>query len=519
MKNQAKDPLFVSLDAKGKGTLTKRQILECLDDAGICRNDPRIASFLAQLEEKAEQGIIDSVAFAELISSGSSLFERAVRGELVIPEFSRFFAEVQSIFDTVSGNRDGNVADLIPQLARVPSDQFAVSVCTIDGQRKSLGDADTLFSLQSSCKPILYCAALEEHGEDVVHRHVGREPSGMSFNELTLNKSGLPHNPMINAGAIMTSSLIGRNRSMADRLDHVRNLVTALSGKTAPNFNNAIFHSERETADRNFALAHYMREVGAFPEDTDIFKALDLYFSACSLEVNVKTLSGIAATLANGGVCPQTGERIFRQSTIKNCLSMMHSCGMYDYSGEFAFTIGLPAKSAVSGVVLAIVPNVMGIAVWSPRLDACGNSVRGVEFLQRLVGKFNFHNYDNLVESEKLDPRRRQQTTETNRTFSAINAASIGDVNELKRLVAHRHDLDSADYDGRRPIHLAAAEGQLEAVVYLLDQGVETEPLDRWGNTPLDDAIRHARDSIVELLASHSQIEARGNKLPAKKAA
>ena len=384
-------------------------------------------------------------------------------------------------------NRAGDVADYIPQLARVPADKFGVAVCTIDGQVATIGDAEEGFTLQSSCKPFLYAAALEEHGEEKVHSHVGREPSGLSFNELTLNKAGLPHNPMINAGAIMTSSLMRRDLATADRIEYLTGLVSALSGQQPCYVNNAVWHSERETADRNFALAHHMRERGAFPDNTEIRPTLDYYFSACSIEVTAESFATIGATLANAGVCPTTGERVFAEETVKNCLSMMHSCGMYDYSGEFAFTVGIPAKSAVSGVVLAVIPNVMGIVVWSPRLDSCGNSVRGVEFLQRLVDRFSFHNFDSLVESRKQDPRRIRSAAQTDLTYRAIFAASTGDISELKRLVAHGHDLDSADYDGRTPLHLACAEGQTGAVAYLLDQGVNPEPLDRWGNSPLAD--------------------------------
>ena len=347
---------------------------------------------------------------------------------------------------------------------------------------------------------MLYCAALEENGADTVHSHVGREPSGLSFNELTLNPNGLPHNPMINAGAIMSSSLIQADKPMADRFDHLSRLIGRLAGQQTAAFDNGTFHSEKETADRNFALAHYMREVGAFPEGTDIHKTLDLYFSACSLQTTSEAMSVIAATFANGGVCPLSEERIFAEDTMKNCLSMMYSCGMYDYSGEFAFTVGLPAKSGVSGVIMAVIPNVMGIVVWSPRLDQCGNSVRGVEFFKSLVKHFNFHNYDNLVESSKLDPRRRNGVEKLNATYSAIYAASIGDINELKRLVARGHGLEAADYDGRTPIHLAAAEGQLEAVTYLVNQGVQVNPRDRWNNTPLDDARKHGRSEVAKLL-------------------
>ena len=517
MKTEHSKSIFRSVNEYGKRKVPADTIEKNLLKAGIAIDDARLAGLRSRLDTLGKTEI-DAREFDELLDSSGSLVARAVKGELIIPEFDRFSQRVRAICEQVKENKTGDVADYIPQLARVPADSFGVSITTIDGQQMHVGNAEAGFTLQSSCKPILYGAALEEHGEAKVHSHIGREPSGMSFNELTLNKNGRPHNPMINAGAIVSSSLIQSDLPTADRLEFLTNLVTSLSGDKPCQLNNAVWHSERETADRNFALAHHMRENGAFEPGTEIRSTLDYYFSACSIEVTTESMATIGATLANGGVCPQTGERVFAEETVKNTLSMMYSCGMYDYSGEFAFSVGIPAKSAVSGVIVAVIPNVMGIAVWSPRLDECGNSVRGVEFLTRLIGEFSFHNYDSLVDSKKTDPRRIRDINVTDNTYRAIYAASIGDVSELKRLVAHGHDLNTADYDGRTPLHLACAEGQVDAVRYLLNQKVRTTPEDRWGNTPLADAKRHNHDSVRKLLDARAPGKGARNR-PRKRAA
>lgn len=493
---------FKALDERGVGSVLVRDIQSQLIKSGLLPDDPRLTDFAARLARAAQNsnGEIDEPTFLEITRTGPSLFERAARQEFVIPQFEQFSDRVRKIFEEVKENRSGSVATYIPQLGRVAPEQFGIAICTIDGQRLHIGDHEKTFSFQSSCKPILYSGALDLCGEDYVHRHVGREPSGLSFNELTLNKQGLPHNPMINAGAIMCASLWHPEQPMSNRYDRLTNLVSVLSGGRDPGFDNATFHSEKDSADRNFALAHHMREVGAFPSGTDIFRTLELYFAACAMKITARDLATIAATFANGGICPPTGQRILSGSTVKNCLSMMYSCGMYDYSGEFAFRVGMPAKSAVSGAIFAVVPNVMGIAIWSPRLDQYGNSVRGVALLKELVASFNFHNYDSLLDSQKVDPRARRQTLEVNATFSAICAASRNDIDELKRLVGHGHSLNDADYDGRTPLHLAAVEGHVEAVRYLLAQNVEVDPLDRWGNTPLAEALANDRREVVEIL-------------------
>lgn len=282
-----------------------------------------------------------------------------------------------------------------------------VALCTIDGQQFDLGDSDVSFCVQSCCKPINYSLALEELGPEIVHKYVGREPSGHGFNALTLNHELKPHNPMVNAGAIMCCSLVKKEFDLPDRFDYVMNAWEQLSGGQRPTFNNAVYLSEKTTADRNFALAYFMSEHKAFPERTDLLETLNFYFECCSIEMTAQKMAVVAATFANGGVCPLTGQRVLSPSTVQNCLSLMYSCGMYDFSGEFAFSIGLPAKSGVSGCMMIVIPNVGGICTWSPRLDRLGNSVRGVEFCRQLVATYNFHHYAILTgEQTKKDPRR-----------------------------------------------------------------------------------------------------------------
>jgi glutaminase len=497
--------LFDSFSPDQGERISQWEVLAQLQNCGLLADDPRIADALAALKSAdGSSKRINFEQFKALAKRNSSLIRRAVEGNLAVPDFPALTKDIERMYHELLPTRSGAVADYIPQLKRVDPDQLAIAVCTVDGQRFSVGAATTSFCLQSVSKTVSYCLAMDEHGSETVHRHVGREPSGQSFNKLALNPKGLPHNPMVNAGAIMCMSLIRPELDVADRFDHVAATWRRLTGGGRVGFNNSVYLSERQTADRNFALGYSMRESGAFPPGTDLLQTLEFYFQSCSIEVDAEMLAVAAGSLANVGVCPLTDDPVFAPDTVQSCLSLMSSCGMYDFSGEFAFTMGMPAKSGVSGALMLVIPGLMGIAIWSPRLDAHGNSVRGIEFCRKLVAEYNVHVFDSLAigagRTTKRDPRRKKNQSEIESVVALTWAASQGDLNEVRALVATGVQPGTADYDGRTALHLAAAEGQLDVVRYLLGTGAEPQPVDRWGGTPLSDAEANGHAQVAEVI-------------------
>jgi len=199
---------------------------------------------------------------------------------------------------------------------------------------------------------------------------------------------------MINSGAIVACALLEKHLKHKNKFKYILNKWKTLTGNKNVVFNKSIYTSEKNTADRNYALAYFMKEKMVFPKDVNIHEVLDMYFALCSIETTCSNHAVVAGTLANAGVCPLTKEYIFMPTTVKHCLSLMYSCGLYDFSGEFAFKVGLPAKSGVSGALMVVIPGICGITIWSPRLDSCGNSVRGIEICNKLVDSFKLHNFD-----------------------------------------------------------------------------------------------------------------------------
>lgn len=502
---QRETRLFSALDDDGDGLVLPRALQRELQAAGLRMSDTRLSAVFSAIEACGEAPV-DLGGFTRIISSASLLVERALQGSLAIADFGAFQLHMAELVAAVEENRDGDQARYIPPLAEVNPEQFGVSIVTVDGQQLELGDSMTDFSIQSTCKPFNYALALEDAGEDAVHRHIGREPSGQRFNAYVLSDDTRPHNPMINAGAIMCCSLIKRELPLHRRFEHIRESWGRMTGGSRPRFNAFMTQEETRTGDRNRALAYMMKNEGLFPdghdtEDHQVRAALDLYFRTCSLEMNCLEMASAAATLANGGVCPTTLERVQSPRTVRNVLSLMHSCGMYDYSGEFAFTIGVPAKSGVGGAVVLVVPGLMGICIWSPRLDRVGNSVRGVDFARRLLRLYTLHLYDSITHDlDRHDPRIPVLRRRVRLISQSLWAASTGDVRTVRRMLDEGADLELGDYDHRTPLHLAAAEGHIDVVKLLLDAGVSPNAHDRWGGTPLDDAMSSGHDDVIDLL-------------------
>ena len=286
----------------------------------------------------------------------------------------------------------GQVASYIPELSKANPDWFGISVVTTDGQIFNVGDTAQTFTIQSISKIFSYGLALEDHGREILLEKVGVEPTGDPFNSMIRLDEGShrPYNPMINAGAIATTSLINGDNPT----DKLNRLLTMFRGYTghAVVIDMPTFMSERATGHRNRAMAHLMLNFDMINKDIDA--ALDLYFQQCAVMVTCCDLATMAATLANHGKHPITQTQAINEDYVRDLLSIMYTCGMYNRAGEWAYRVGIPAKSGVSGGILAIIPGKAGIATFSPPIDANGNSVRGLHVFEALSKEYNLHMFD-----------------------------------------------------------------------------------------------------------------------------
>ena len=288
--------------------------------------------------------------------------------------------------------RSGSLADYIPELTKANPDWFAISVVTKEGEVFEVGDIAENFTIQSISKVFVYGMALEDCDRTTLLEKIGVEPTGDPFNSVIRldENSKRPDNPMVNAGAIATASLI-KGSDPTDKLNRMLDMFRRYVGRNlyvdAP-----VFMSERATGHRNRALANLLLNFGII--ERNIEEILDLYFQQCSVVVNCHDLAVMAATLANRGVNPITQEKAIKPGYVRDILSVMYTCGMYNYAGEWAYKVGIPAKSGVSGGIIGVIPDRAGIAVYSPLIDYRGNSVRGIRVFEALSEKFQLHLLD-----------------------------------------------------------------------------------------------------------------------------
>lgn len=307
-----------------------------------------------------------------------------VAGYANTPPLEAFLRQCHADF---AGDHAGVVASYIPELERVDPDRFGISVATIDGHIYEVGDSRVPFTIQSVSKAYVFAFALELLGNDVVENAIGVEPSGEAFNSIRLTVDNRPFNPMVNAGAIACSGLI-RTAKGAGAYEAIRSMLGRFAGREL-DVDEAVYASERQTGDRNRAIGWLLKNHSVIGGDVD--EILNVYFRQCAVRVTARDLAVMAATLANRGVNPVTGEQVIKPFVVARTLSIMTSSGMYDYAGEWTYRVGIPAKSGVGGGISAALPSQIGVGTFSPRLDRYGNSIRGLKVFEALSSQFDLH--------------------------------------------------------------------------------------------------------------------------------
>lgn len=302
-------------------------------------------------------------------------------------EHPELTAYLEQLVVRVRDEDDGEPHPL-PVHAEADLDRLAVAAVGVDGQTWSAGDADHRFPIQSMSKAVVYGLAIDCAGLDRVLDHIDVEPSGDAFNRISLDDgSNRPANPMINAGALTAHALV-TGPDAADRFARIRDALSTMAGR-ALEIDETCYGQEMADAHRNLGIAHLVRALSDLPDEPH--EVVDGYTRQCALAVSTVELARIAATLANDGVVPGTEERVLSAVAARHVLSVMLTCGMYDSAGDWVSSVGIPAKSGISGGIIGAVPGRGGLATYSPRLDGHGNSVRGIAAFEHLSEDLDLH--------------------------------------------------------------------------------------------------------------------------------
>ncbi len=374
-------------------------------------------------------------------------------------------------------NTEGAVADYIPELKKADPRHFGVCLATIDGHVYEVGDSAVPFTIQSISKAFVFALAIELLGPERVESVIGVEPSGDAFNSIRLRADNRPYNPMVNSGAIACSGLIHRAKG-TEAFEYIRAALGRFAGRDLA-VDEAVFASERETGDRNRAIAYLLRNYAVV--QGDVTAVLDVYFRQCSVLVTARDLAVMAATLANNGINPVTGEQVMKPYTVARTLSVMTSSGMYDYAGEWIYRVGLPAKSGVGGGIVAALPAQLGLGTFSPPLDSHGNSVRGLQICKTISTHFGLHmlsrsgdvrtsiiaDYDvgGITSRRNRQPREQQileQHHEDVRIIELVGALTFATIDYVSRRIAEKHT-PLLIVDFRRVASITVAGGLLLA--------------------------------------------------------
>eukprot|EP00873_Tetraselmis_striata_P038038 jgi/Tetstr1/458302/TSEL_000341.t1 len=302
---------------------------------------------------------------------------------------------LHAIYSVVKPMMGGAVADYIPELGRADPSRFGIAICDMSGEIYSVGDVGLPFTIQSCCKPLLYMMALEDLGMEAVGQKISTEPSGQPFDALSIDPSNRAYNPFVNAGAMVSAALLtqaedGSSHMYEDVYDEFEGVCQDMVLEpTRCAFDEEVFASEMATNANNQGIAKELHSRGIIPVEAEA--AVDVYTRCCSMQVTAEDAAVMAATLANAGANPVTGQHVFPTDVVEHTVTVMMSCGMYNGAGKWITEVGIPAKSGVAGLVMGVVPGVCGIAVFSPRLDQNGNSFRGVEVAKLISERFDLH--------------------------------------------------------------------------------------------------------------------------------
>lgn len=396
------------------------------------------------------------------------------------------------------GVREGRVADYIPELAKACPDDFGIVIATSGGRIYEIGDTRKAFTIQSISKPFIYALALKLLPLDFMASKIDVEPSGEAFNAISLDpESGKPRNPMINAGAIAASAQIC-DVDPAGAVDLLLDYFAELAGRRLT-INEAVFRSEKVSGHRNRAIGHLLRNFNIIESDPE--PALDLYFRQCAISVTCKDLAVMAATLACQGRNPFTGGQPLSKDITVRVLALMGTCGMYDFAGQWLHDVGIPAKSGVAGGVMAVIPGRLGIATYSPPLDACGNSVRGVAVCRQLSAGVGLSLFNQYFQKDATIRRSYKGSQRQSRRWRSDP--------ELALLAPHRDEIriihvqGVLDFGGIEQLAAELVALTREVRILILDLAHVTEcPLESSGL--LDRQLCAIEDQGVEILLSRA---------------